>query len=154
MSLAIEMILAPATRLPDQSAGQAAGPKLNVFVVFTSLESTIPALREAGALATNLGARVTLVVPQVVAFSVPLDTPPVLVEFNEERFCKVATECSAETNVQIYLCRDRLETLKSVLKPGSLVVLGGRKRWWSSKEERLARQLRRAGCEVVFKETE
>ena len=154
MSLAIEMILEPATSLPEQAGGQATEPNLNVFVVFTSPESTISALREAGSLATNLAMRVTLVVPQVVPFAVPFDTPPVYVEFNEKRFREVASQCSAETNVQIYLCRDRLETLKSVLKPGSLVVIGGRKRWWPSKEARLVRQLRRAGCEVVFKETE
>jgi len=40
------------------------------------------------------------------------------------------------------------------LKVGSIVILGGRKRWWPTKEERLARQLRRAGYEVLFKETE
>ena len=52
--------------------------------------------------------------------------------------------------MQIYLCRDRLEALTSVLKPGSIVVLGGQKRWWPTKDELLARQLRRAGYEVLF----
>jgi hypothetical protein len=55
--------------------------------------------------------------------------------------------------VQIFLCRDRFETLAAVLKPGSIVVVGGRKRWWPTKDETLARQLRRAGYEVLFKET-
>jgi hypothetical protein len=40
------------------------------------------------------------------------------------------------------------------LSTGSIVVLGGRKRWWPTREKKLARQLRRAGHEVVFKETE
>ena len=43
--------------------------------------------------------------------------------------------------------------VKSVLKPGSIVVVGGAKRWWPTKNEILARQLRRAGYEVIFKET-
>ena len=76
-----------------------------------------------------------------------------LVEFNENRFRVMASKSSVETSVHIYLCRDRFETLASVLKPGSIVVLGGRKRWWPTKDERLARQLRRAGYEVIFKET-
>jgi hypothetical protein len=76
------------------------------------------------------------------------------VEFNENRFRVMACECPVETSVQIYLCRDRFETLKSVLQRGSVVVVGGRKRWWPTKDERLARQLRRAGYEVLFQETE
>jgi hypothetical protein len=76
------------------------------------------------------------------------------VEFNENRFRVMASESLVETSVQVYLCRDRLEALTSVLKPGSIVVLGGKKRWWRTKDERLARKLRRAGYEVLFKETE
>jgi hypothetical protein len=37
---------------------------------------------------------------------------------------------------------------------GSIVVIGGRERWWPTRENKLARQLRREGHEVVFKETE
>ena len=115
---------------------------------------TLAALKEAGQLANSLSARITLVVPQVVPFPLPLETPPVLVEFNENRFRVMASESPVQTSVQIFLCRDRVETLAAVLKPGSIVVVGGRKRWWPTKDETLTRQLRRAGHEVVFKETE
>jgi hypothetical protein len=109
-------------------------------------------LQEAGTLANSLGARIQLVVPQVVPYPLPLDSPPVLVEFNENRFRVMASKSPVETSVHIYLCRDRFETLVSVLQPGSIVVLGGRERWWPTKEKRLARKLRRAGFEVFFKE--
>src|ERR1700732_492022 len=154
MSLAIEKILAPATRQPSRPAVEEVGQRLNIAVVFTSVDSTLAALKEAGNLANSLGARITLVVPQVVPYPLPLETPPVLVEFNENRFRVIASESPVETSVQIYLCRDRFETLASVLKPGSIVVLGGKKRLWSTRDERLARKLRCAGHEVVFKETE
>jgi hypothetical protein len=154
MSLAIEKLLAPATGRPAQPIGEETDQKLNIAVVFTSVESTLPALREAGNLANSLGARIKLVVPQVVPYPLPLETPPVLVEFNENRFRVIASESPVETSVQVYLCRDRFEALTSALRPGSIVVLGGRRRWWSTKEERLARRLRRAGYEVLFKETE
>ena len=123
-------------------------------MIFTSAESTLAALKEAGALASSLGARITLLVPQVVPFPRPLESPPVLIEFNERRFRILANQIAVETSVRIYLCRDGLETLTSVLSPGSIVVLGGRKRWWPTREKKLARRLRRAGHEVVFKETE
>ena len=154
MSLAIEKILVPKTGYPTRHLGDEADQKLNIAVVFTSVESTLAALKEAGNLANSLGARIKLVVPQVVPYPLPLETPPVLVEFNENRFRVIASESPVETSVQIYLCRDRFETLTSVLQPGSIVVLGGKKRWWPTKDELLARQLRRAGHEVVFKETE
>jgi hypothetical protein len=154
MTLAIEKILVPATGHPTRPIGEEADQNLDIAVVFTSVASTLAALKEAGNLANSLGARIKLVVPQVVPYPLPLESPPVLVEFNENRFRVMASESSVETSVQIYLCRDRCETLTSVLKPGSIVVLGGRKRWWPTQDELLARQLRRAGYEVLFKETE
>jgi hypothetical protein len=111
-------------------------------------------LKEAGNLANSLGARITLVVPQMVPHPLLLESPPVLVDFNENRFRVMASKSPVETRVHIYLCRDRFDALTSVLKAGSIVVLGGRKRWWPTKDETLARQLRRAGYEVLFKETE
>ena len=153
MSLAIEKILTPATGHPSRFIAPETEQKLNIAVVFTSVESTLAALKEAGNLANSLGARIKLVVPQVVPHPLLLETPPVLVEFNENRFRVMASESPVETSVHIYLCRDRFETLTSVLKPGSIVVVGGRKRWWPTKDEVLARQLRRAGYEVLFKET-
>ena len=153
MSLAIEKILVPATGYPARPIAEETDQQLNIAVVFTSVEATLAALKEAGNLATSLGARIKLVVPQVVPYPLPLETPPVLVEFNENRFRVMASESPVETSVQIYLCRDRIETLTSALKPGSIVVVGGRKRWWPTSDEVLARQLRRAGYEVLFKET-
>src|SRR5579863_2454158 len=109
MSLAIEKLLAPATGRPARPIGQEADQKLNIAVVFTSVESTLLALKEAGNLANSLGARIKLVVPQVVPYPLPLETPPVLVEFNENRFRVMASESPVATSVHIYLCRDRFE---------------------------------------------
>jgi hypothetical protein len=154
MSLAIEKILAPATGRPARPIRESADQKLNISVVFTSVESTLIALKEAGNLANSLGASIMLLVPQVVPYPLDLETPPVLVEFNENRFRVIAKQSPVETSVQIYLCRDRFEALTAVLKPGSIVVLGGKKRWWPTEDQRLARRLGRAGYEVIFKETE
>ena len=105
-------------------------------------------------MASSLSARVTLLVPQVVPYPLPLETPPVLVDFSERRFRLIACQSPVETRVRIFLCRDRFEILNSVLSPRSLVVVGGRRRWWPTAERRLARKLRGAGHEVIFTETE
>jgi hypothetical protein len=154
LSLAYDKRLGTASGRPEWPAAEGPEPQLNVQVVFTSVPATLAALKAAAGLASRLKARVNLVVPQVVPYPCPLDSPPVLLDFNERRFRTIAAESQIDTTVQLYLCRDRWETLKNVLKPRSLVVVGGRKRWWPTHEERLAAKLRRAGHEVVFAETE
>ena len=154
MSLALEKILKPATGQPSRHQAEEADQKLNIAVIFTSVESTLAALKEAGNLANSLGARIKLVVPQVVPYPLPLETPPVLVEFNEHRFRVIASESPVETGVQIYLCRDRQEMLLQMLVPNSLVVLGVRRKWWPTAERLMARRLRQAGHKVIFIETE
>ncbi len=128
--------------------------KLEVSVIFTSVKPTLRALQEAALLATRLAARITLLVPQIVPYPLPLSSPPVLLEFNEKRFFTLVNESHVETSVRIYLCRDRLQTVTNILRPRSLVVLGARRRWWPNGEARLAKQLRSAGHEVVVVETE
>lgn len=154
LSPAFQTLLAPATAHPNADRSNQADHGLNVAVVFTSVTGTIAALRKAAALADHLSPRTKMVVPQVVPYPLPLESPPVLVDFSERTFRKIALESPFETNVEIYLCRDALETLKAVLAPRSLVVIGGRKRRWPTMEKSWARQLRRCGHEVVFTETE
>jgi hypothetical protein len=154
MSFAIEKILTPSTGHPERPSTTEADQKLSIAVIFTSVESTLEALEEAGTLACSLGARITLLVPQVVPYPLPLESPPVLLEFNEKRFKLIASQSPVETTVRIYLCRDSVEILTHVLGPGSIVVIGGKKRWWPTREKKLARQLHRDGHQVFFKETE
>ena len=128
--------------------------RLNVSVVFTSVEPTLAALKRAGVLASQLGGVITLVVLQAVPFPLAPAESPVAQDWNEERFREIASESQVETTVRIYLCRDRLETLIAVLPPRSLVVVGSSKRWWPTAERKLERHLRRAGHEVILEETE
>jgi hypothetical protein len=154
MALALERMIAPVTGLPARPTIHESGNRLNISVVFTSVEATLAALKQAGSLASSLGGQITLVVPQIVPYPLPLTSPPVLVDFNERRLKVIASGCRVETRVSIYLCRDALETLQSVLKPHSLVVIGSHKTWWPwpTAEKRLAAKLRNAGHEVVVTE--
>jgi hypothetical protein len=154
MALALEGMIAPVTGAVARPFAEETSSKLNISVVFTSVKATLAALKEAGDLASSLGGRITLIVPQIVPYPLPLASPPVLVDFTERRLRVIASDCRVETRVSIYLCRDPLETLKSVLKPHSLVLVGSRKRWWPTAEKRLAARLRRAGHDVVVTEGE
>ncbi len=154
MAIATQTLLTTLTRSPDPRLTEPIEKKLDITVLFTSVELTVAALRRAGELASRLNGRITLVVPQIVPYPAPLTSPPVLVEFNERRFRIIAAESPVETSVQIYLCRDPRATIESVLAPRSIVVIGVRRRWWPTAAQRLAGRLRRAGHEVVVTRTE
>jgi hypothetical protein len=154
MALALERMMAPVTGVPARPFNEETDSKLDISVVFTSVDATLAALKEAGNLAANLGARITLIVPHIVPYPLPLSRPPVLIDFNERRLRVLAGECRVETRISIYLCRDPLETLQAVLRPHSLVIVGSRKSWWPTAEKRLARKLRRFGRQVLVTERE
>ncbi|MGD0001518.1 MAG: universal stress protein [Bryobacteraceae bacterium] len=132
-----------------------AGGQVEVVVVHTSIPATLVALKTAATLAKGLSARVRLLVPQVVPYALPLETPPVPISFTERRFRTVAEKAAVETTVEIVLCRDITPALETLLRPRSLIVVGARSsswwgRAWPSAETRLARRLRRLGHQVVF----
>jgi hypothetical protein len=126
--------------------------KLEIAVIFTSPEATVAAIEQAAALLNGLNGRVSLVAAQPVPYPLPLENPPVLLTFDKRRLIEIASESPVETTVHLYLCRCRWQILASVLKPGSVVVIGGRKRWWPTWERSLARKLRRSGFPVIFLE--
>jgi hypothetical protein len=140
----------------DAFYGPALDPTLQVIVVYTTPEGTLEALKTAGSLATDLRAGVALIVPEVVPFRLPLDQPRVSVEFLKQRQDALISEAcieGEEVRVQILLCRDQEQTLRQVLPSRSLVVIGGRRNWWSRRELRLETFLSRQGHHVIFAET-
>jgi hypothetical protein len=132
-------------------------PRLRVTVLYTTTEGTLAALRAAGSLARNLGARIALVETEIVPFHFPVDRPPVSIDFLERRHIALVSESgiqAEEVHIEIYLCRDRMQCLRKVLNTPSLVVIGGRRHWWSSREQELERLLRALGHHVIFVDSE
>ena len=103
MALGLDKFLAPAPGYPTVPIADEVDQELSIAVVYTSVHSTLAALKEAGELASQLGARITLIVPEVVPYAVPIEAPPIAVLFNENRFRVIAGQSLVETNVQIYL---------------------------------------------------
>jgi hypothetical protein len=133
---------------PRPPAGPSDRP-LEVNVLCTDVLTTANATEQAAELARGLNARLHVLVAQQVSYAVPLDNPPVSVQFEEQLVRKLAERCGVETRVEIFLCRDAEETLTRQLAPHSVVVVGAPRSWWPSREERLARRLRRLGHEVI-----
>src|SRR5215467_5445052 len=90
VALAFERVMLPSCGRPEQPMVTEPDARLDVAVVFTSAGATIAALRRAGTLASSLNGRILLVVPQIVPFPLPLEKPPVLIDFSERRFREIA----------------------------------------------------------------
>lgn len=133
------------TRLPKEPATGEASPRLDIAVVFTSIEATLSALRVAASIGSRLRAGLTLVVPQVVSQRLSLTSPLNAIRFDKRHFRVLVGRRPVHANVRILPCRDREAALTAVLKPHSTVVIGDSRHWWASSERRFARKLSRAG---------
>jgi hypothetical protein len=131
-------------------------PELAVFVLFTSIDRTLKALEKAREIAGPLGADIEVVAVQAVPFPLQLDTPLVpmkhIVRHLQEKIADLPY--GSKTRVSLYLCRDPIIALKRILNPVFPVVICMRERWWPTRDQRLARKLRRKGYDVVFVKTE
>jgi len=128
---------------------------LNVTVIATTERGTTAALNEARMLAKDLDGHITLLKMEVVPARFPLDKPPVSLEFTTKQQCSMVLQSSAreqDVTVRTCLCRDRDLSLRRVLRRRALVVIGGRRHWWLSGEERLEKILRGMGHHVIFVE--
>lgn len=134
----------------DHPASTCAEEGLEVLVVHTDTDGTMAALRMAGELARELAARIRLILPYEVPYALPLTRPPVSVEFLESRMRDLASRSNLDVAAQIYLCRNQRRALELLLKPHSLVVVGGRKHWWQTAAQRLAHALEEHGHQIIF----
>ena len=126
--------------------------RLEVFVIFTDAPGTLAALQMAEGLAQKLEAHIRLLMPYEVPYTLPLTKPAVPVEFVAGQIRDLACNTRLEVAAHIYLCRDKRRTLKLLLRPHSLIVVGGKKRWWPTSAQKLARTLQKDGHQVVFAE--
>jgi len=144
----------PAISREDELSPISPESGLAVFVVFTSINWTIKALEKAREIARPVGAKIIVVAVQVVPYPLPLDEPPVPMEFVIRRFEEKIDEFPERTQISPYLCRDLMEAFKRILNPRCPIVIGMQERWWPTRNQRLARKLRRAGYNVITAKTE
>jgi hypothetical protein len=137
----------------DVSGTLSSDARLCVTVIVTTAEGTISALNEARRLARDLDANITLLKIEVIPLRFPLDESRISLDFIMKQQCSPLLRSSAreeEMNIRTCLCRDQAACLRSALRRRALVVIGGRRHWWISREERLERALHRLGHHVIF----
>jgi hypothetical protein len=124
--------------------------RLQLVIPYTTRELTEAALKAAGPMVEGLGAMVSMVYVQVVPYPRSLEEPDVASEHLKARIEQTARESAVPVRAEVVYARDRAEAFRQVLRPGSLVLLATRKRWWATAEERLGRLLLRAGHSVAL----
>ena len=129
----------------DTCAGE-----LDVVVPYTEWSVTDALLKRAVALTAGLNARLTLVAVHTVPYAAPYGCPAAEHAHLVEQLMDLASRCPVPVNPQVVLARGRTEGFCHVLKPESIVLLGARKHWWRTREEKLARSLARDGHKVVL----
>ena|SRR5690242_4902485 len=139
-----------ASRGPREVSGSSRA--LHVCVPFTTSVLTRAALNAAAALTRNLGARLTLMSVLIVPFPLPLERPAVSLNFVEHELQVVARDVELELDARVVIARDRPSAFLRAVSPGSLVVLATKKRWWPTRQLKLARLLARAGHSVALLE--
>ena len=121
-----------------------------IVVLFTTPAGTVAALKMASRLSANLGARPKVLMLYPVPYTLPLGKQALPDGFLENRVRALQRDFPEEISVRIHLCRHPRQGLREVLEAHSLIVLGGRMRWWPTQEQRWARTLKNDGHEVIF----
>jgi hypothetical protein len=122
----------------------------NVYVIFTTADETVGAIRVARTLARPMESGVTVVHFRPIDFGMPLEEPSGLSPVQTEEFKARLEAVAPDTRVRVCVCRDARQAIPSVLPPHSLIVIGGRHGWWPTRSDRWRRTLEALGYVVVF----
>ena len=120
-----------------------------IYVLFTSLDETLAAVRVAKRLAAALGSGVTLVHLRAVPWGAPVEAPGGRSPLEADTVVDRLAEEDAGVHVQVYLCRDARRAVSSAFKGRSLIVVGGRRHWWPTRADRWRRTLEAEGHLVL-----
>jgi hypothetical protein len=126
------------------------GPQ--VSVLFTGIGETLAALRLVARLGEGLELRPRVLIVCALPVAVELESYLLPPGFLEHQIGALARESPLEFSVQICLCRCPSERLYEILEHLPLIVIGGRKRLWPTKEQRLVRRLETNGHNAIFAE--
>jgi hypothetical protein len=135
--------------VPESSSAVAETGLLDIVVPYTTPRLTRLALREAEALASKLPSRIRVLRMLVVPFPLDLRNPPFSLDILREQTRQVARGIAAAEMV-LFLTRDPEGSLLKTLRPGSIVVIASKKRWWRTAQERLQKICERHGHQVAL----
>ena len=126
------------------------GAEIEIVVPYTERALTAAVLQRASVLTAGLNASIRLVAIHAVPYPLPFHCPAAEHAHLVERLVDLASRCPSSVAPEVVLARYRDAGFRHVLKPASIVLIGARKRFWPTREEKLARALARDGHMVVL----
>ena len=120
-----------------------------VILVFTNHAEAVAALRTAARLSASSGIRPQVLMLYDVPYTLPLENRALPEGFCEGLLRAVKRDFPEGVALRIRLCRGPLQVLRHIHPSDALIVIGGKRHWWPTRESCLARALRKSGYEVV-----
>ena len=135
---------------PGQLGTDAFSGELEFVVPYTDPALTRALLRKAVALLAGLQSHISLVAVHIVPFPADFRCAASTHTFLVEQLTEIADGCALPVNPQVVLARSREDGFRYALSPESTVLVGTRRRFWRTSEERLARKFVRDGHKVAL----
>ena len=135
---------------PGQLGADAFSGELELVVLYTDPDLARALLRKAVALTAGLQARISLVAVHAVPFPADFFCAASTHSFLVDQLTLLADDCPLPVNPQVVLARSREEGFRYALQPESIVLVGTRRHFWRTSEERLARTLASDGHKVAL----
>jgi hypothetical protein len=145
--------LAPSATLVSTKAVAPAIRTDSVYVVFTTIEGTMAAVRIAYKLGKAMSVPLTLIHFRTVPYRMSVDAPSGLSPIETGTFASHLRVEGFDVQIRVYLCRNEWRAIPLAFKQRSLIVVGGQRRWWGTLSGRWRRKLEAAGHFVVYVDT-
>jgi hypothetical protein len=136
----------------DPPAIEAGGQRgaIEIVVPFAEWAVTEAVMKRAAAFTAKLNASLMLVAVHTVPYPMSFGCPALVHAHLVDQLIDLASRCPLPVNPQVVLARSCEEGFRHALKPQSTVLLGTRRRFWKTSEERLALALARDGHHVAL----
>jgi len=135
---------------PADLAGDTFAGEIELVVPYTDPEMTRAVLARAEALTAGLAARVSLVAVHSMPYPAPFVCPASTHAFLVEQLMDLAGGCRLPVVSQIVMARSRDEGFRYSLKSEATVLVGTRRHFWRTAEERLAKMFAAEGHKVIL----
>jgi hypothetical protein len=122
----------------------------SIYIVFTTIEETLAAVRVAAELGKAMAVPLTLVHFRAVPYPLSVEAPAGLSPVETNAFIDRLSDKGIEVRVRVYLCRNERRVIPFAFKSHCLIVIGGRHRWWPTAAERWRQRLEAAGHFVLL----
>ena len=144
--------IAPAAERQPVPASPLAAPIRtdSVYVIVTRESATRAAVRVAHDLSRRMGSSLTVVDFRSVRYPLTPDRSVGESPVQGDEFAAWLKQHNIAARVRVFVCGSPRTAVETAFRPRSLVVLGGRRRWWLTRAGRLRRVLEAAGHFVLF----